>query len=106
MQQAERAFEHKMTELRGKRTAENYCRAMTLHAIDQAWVEQVDYMQQLQQVISGRQYARHNLKFVFPQEAYRGFEKMKMEVYRGILRNILLGEPVRRKDGKLTVLYP
>ena len=63
-------------------------------------------MQQLRQVISGRQYARRNLKFVFPQEACRGFEKMKLEIYAGTLRNILPGEPVRRPDGKLTVLYP
>lgn len=106
LRQAELAFERKAAELGTQRTFENYCRLMTLHAIDQAWVEQVDYMQQLRQVISGRQYARRNLKFVFPQEACRGFEKMKLEIYAGTLRNILLGEPVRRPDGKLTVLYP
>ena len=79
---------------------------MTLHAIDQAWVEQVDYLQQLRQVISGRQYARHNAKFVFPQEAYKGFEKMQMEIRAGIMRNILLGEPAWEKDGKLRIVYP
>ncbi len=106
LQLAGEAFDRKTEELGSGETLGRYCRLMTLHAIDQAWVEQVDYMQQLRQVISGRQYARRNLKFIFPQEAYRGFEKMKMEIYSGILRNILLGEPVRGRDGALTVLYP
>ena len=106
MQQAEEALERKSAELGSRDILEKYYRLMTLHAIDQAWVEQVDYLQQLRQVISGRQYARHNAKFVFPQEAYKGFEKMQMEIRAGIMRNILLGEPVWEKDGKLRILYP
>ena len=106
MQQAEEALERKSAELGSRDILEKYYRLMTLHAIDQAWVEQVDYLQQLRQVISGRQYARHNVKFVFPQEAYKGFEKMQMEIRAGIMRNILLGEPVWEKDGKLRILYP
>lgn len=106
MDLAGKALEKKHAELGSRQTIERYYRIMTLHAIDQAWVEQVDYLQQLRQVISGRQYARHNAKFVFPQEAYKGFEKMQMEIRTGIMRNILLGEPVWEKDGKLRILYP
>ncbi len=106
MDLADKALEKKNAELGSRQTIERYYRIMTLHAIDQAWVEQVDYLQQLRQVISGRQYARHNAKFVFPQEAYKGFEKMQMEIRAGIMRNILLGEPVWEKDGKLRILYP
>lgn len=103
---AENALEKKRAAIGNRRMLEQYYRLMTLHAIDQAWVEQVDYLQQLRQVISGRQYARHNVKFVFPQEAYKGFEKMQMQIRIGIMRNILLGEPVWGEDGKLRVLYP
>ena len=106
MDLAEKALDQKMQELGSRETLGRYYRLMTLHAIDQAWVEQVDYLQQLRQVISGRQYARHNVKFVFPQEAYKGFEKMQMQIRIGIMRNILLGEPVWGEDGKLRVLYP
>ena len=31
---------------------------------------------------------------------------MQMEIRAGIMRNILLGEPVWEKDGKLRILYP
>lgn len=103
---AEEALQRKKAELGGSAVLEKYYRLMTLHAIDQAWVEQVDYLQQLRQVISGRQYARHNVKFIYPQEAYRGFEKMKKQICAGILRNILLGEPVWGENGSLRVLYP
>ena len=103
---AEEALRRKKAELGNAAVLEKYYRLMTLHAIDQAWVEQVDYLQQLRQVISGRQYARHNVKFIYPQEAYRGFEKMKKQICAGILRNILLGEPVWGENGSLRVLYP
>ncbi len=79
---------------------------MTLRAIDQAWVEQVDYLQQLRQVVSGRQYARHNVKYAFHEEAYRAFETMQMQIKTGMMRNILLGELVLRPDGGMRVLYP
>lgn len=103
---AEAALRQKKAELGNAAVLEKYYRLMTLHAIDQAWVEQVDYLQQLRQVISGRQYARHNVRFIYPQEAYRGFEKMKKQICAGILRNILLGEPVWGENGSLRVLYP
>ncbi|MDD7253028.1 MAG: hypothetical protein PUI44_03905, partial [Firmicutes bacterium] len=44
MQQAEEALERKSAELGSRDILEKYYRLMTLHAIDQAWVEQVDYL--------------------------------------------------------------
>ncbi len=103
---ANAALDQKLDKLSNTNQAVSYMKMMTLRAIDQAWVEQVDYLQQLRQVVSGRQYARHNVKYAFHEEAYRAFETMQMQIKTGMMRNILLGELVLRPDGGMRVLYP
>lgn len=103
---ADEALDQKLQSFETTAAVASYMRMMTLRAIDQAWIEQVDYLQQLRQVVSGRQYARHNVKYAFHEEAYRAFEKMQMEIRIGMMRNILLGELIPRADGGMRVLYP
>lgn len=103
---ASAALDQKLDKLGSIDQASSYMKIMTLRAIDQAWVEQVDYLQQLRQVVSGRQYARHNVKYAFHEEAYRAFETMQLQIKTGMMRNILLGELIARPDGGMRVLYP
>lgn len=53
------AFKDKK-QLLGNRFSE-YCRLCTLKALDDGWIEEVDYLQQLQAAISGRSTAQRNL---------------------------------------------
>ena len=79
---------------------------MTLRAIDDAWIEEVDYLQQLRTSIMDRRYTQHNVMFEYHREAYFSFQKMEKRMKKETMRNILLGELVRRKDGSVQVLMP
>ena len=106
MERANEAWDRKMGELQSQNLIEKYLRMMTLRAIDQEWVEQVDYLQQLRQIVAGRQYAGRNIQFEFHQEAYSAFERMGKQIKSDIMRNILLGEIVHEKNGGIRVLFP
>lgn len=83
-----------------------YIRLCSLKAIDDAWVEQVDYLQQLQYVVSGRATAQRNPVFEYHGEAYNSFKRMKKTIKKDIVRNIFLGEKNYGKTGEMYVLFP
>ena len=47
-----------------------FMRVAVLSAVDDAWVEQVDYMQQLQAAVSGRSTAQRNLLFEYQNDSF------------------------------------
>ncbi len=98
------AFKNKKKSL-GDRFSE-YCRLCTLKALDDGWVEEVDYLQQLQAAISGRSSAQRNLLFEYQREARISFEDMEKSIKKAMIRNILLGEVSFGKDNKMIILYP
>lgn len=83
-----------------------YCRLCTLKAFDDSWVEEVDYLQQLQSAISGRSSAQRNLLFEYQREARISFEDMEKSIKQAMIRNILLGEVSFGKDNEMIILYP
>lgn len=83
-----------------------YCRLCTLKAFDDSWVEEVDYLQQLQAAISGRSSAQRNLLFEYQREARISFEDMEKSIKKAMIRNILLGEVSFGKDNEMIILYP
>ncbi|MCR5106651.1 MAG: accessory Sec system translocase SecA2 [Lachnospiraceae bacterium] len=85
---------------------EEFYRKASLFAIDDAWVEQVDYLQQLQSAVAGRTTAQRNSIFEFHKEAFVSFNDMKNEILKNIMRNILLCDIEFDKEGKLSLVYP
>lgn len=98
------AFNNKKKSI-GDRFSE-YCRLCTLKAFDDSWVEEVDYLQQLQAAISGRSSAQRNLLFEYQREARISFEDMEKSIKKAMIRNILLGEVSFGKDNEMIILYP
>lgn len=90
----------------GKEQMNHFMRMATLQAIDDAWVEQVDYLQQLQAAVSGRMSAQRNLVFEYQREALESFQKMEKTILRNILRNILLSNVTIDKKDSLHILLP
>ena len=84
----------------------DFLRIATLQAIDDAWVEQVDYLQQLQVAVSGRASAQRNLVFEYQQDALESFRKMEREIKKNIIRNILLSNVYVSADDKISILLP
>lgn len=104
IQYSKMAFNTKKKSL-GERFSE-YCRLCTLRALDDGWVEEVDYLQQLQAAISGRSSAQRNLLFEYQREARISFEDMEKSIKKAMIRNILLGEVSFGKDNEMIILYP
>ena len=83
-----------------------FMRVAVLNAIDDAWVEQVDYMQQLQAAVSGRSTAQRNVLFEYQDESFESFGKMRATVYANAMRNILLSDIFLDDAGRLNILFP
>lgn len=104
IQYSKMAFNNKKKSI-GDRFSE-YCRLCTLRALDDGWIEEFDYLQQLQAAISGRSSAQRNLLFEYQREARISFEDMEKSIKKAMIRNILLGEVSFGKDNEMIILYP
>lgn len=102
--------EERLTEqekILGSRARMNeFMRVAVLNAVDNAWVEQVDYLHQLQAAVSGRATAQRNLLFEYQNDAFESFKKMERTVKNNAVRNILLSDVYVDEDNKLHILFP
>jgi preprotein translocase subunit SecA len=89
-----------------KEKMHDFMRIATLQAIDEAWVEQVDYLQQLQSAVNGRSSAQRNPLFEYQSEALESFKKMEKTILKNIVRNILLSNVYVDEEGELRILLP
>lgn len=89
-----------------KETMNDFLRVATLRAVDEAWIEQVDYLQQLQYAVAGRSSAQRNPIYEYQKEALESFRKMETTIRRNMIRNILLSDVYFDKEGELQILLP
>ncbi len=80
-------------------------RLAALKAIDECWVEEVDYLQQLRVIAGARQAAQRNPVFEYHQEAYKGYQKMREAIKRKILQNVLLSDVSYTEKGEMQVYF-
>ena len=81
-------------------------RMAILKAIDENWVEQVDYLQQLRMALSGQYTSQKNPLVEFFQEAYQSFERMKEAAKRQMVRNLLLSRVEINTKGEIVLHFP
>ena len=84
----------------------DFMRVATLRAVDEAWIEQVDYLQQLQYAVAGRSSAQRNPIYEYQKEALESFRKMEKTIRRNMIRNILLSDVFFDKEGEFQILLP
>lgn len=99
-------WENKKKNFDTEQELNDFVRLCALKAIDDAWVEEVDYLQQLQFVVSGRATAQKNPVFEYHREAYDSFKRMERTIKEEITRNIFLGEQAYNKEGEMYVIFP
>ena len=99
-------WREKRNSFSSKQEMKEYIRLCVLRAIDDAWVEQVDYLQQLQYVVSGWATAQRNPVFEYHREAYEAFIRMEKTIKQEIVRNIFLGEKAYSTSGEMYVSFP
>jgi len=81
-------------------------RMAILKAIDENWVEQVDYLQQLRTALTGQYTNQKNPLVEFFQEAYQSFERMKFLSKEQVIRNLLLSRVEINKKGEIVLHFP
>lgn len=85
---------------------DQFLRVSMLKAIDDNWVEQVDYLQQLMMAIGGQSASQTNPIVEYYREAYMGFETMKEQIRSDMVRNILMGLVQMGPKGEIVTHFP
>ena len=85
---------------------DQFLRVSMLKAIDDNWVEQVDYLQQLMMAIGGQTASQTNPIVEYYREAYMGFETMKEQIRSDMVRNILMGLVQMGPKGEIVTHFP
>ena len=106
MSRVEQGLKEQESRLGSRKRLNDFLRVAALSAIDEAWVEQVDYLQQIQAAVSGRASAQRNLLFEFQKEALEAFRKMETIILRNIMRNVLLSNVYIDGQRKLHIVLP
>ncbi len=102
----EKSLEEKRESIGSSNGMNDFIRVSALSAIDEAWIEQVDYLQQLQAAVTGRSSAQRNLMFEYQGEALESFRKMETRIRRNIIRNICLSEVSMDEKNRLHIILP
>lgn len=114
MKLIEEGYEKQIVQLDSGKLQAEFIRKSILTALDDEWVEQVDYLQQLQFAMRGRSHASRNPIYEYQIEARESFRDMEHAVHNNIIRNLLLChievKKVTKSDGSiddaLDILYP
>ncbi|MDG9734147.1 accessory Sec system translocase SecA2 [Leuconostoc pseudomesenteroides] len=81
-------------------------RIAILKAVDTCWIDQVDQLQQLKNIVINRQFSQKNPIFEYQKEARNSFKEMKKQVDKAILKNIMLSDIDVSDNGKMTISFP
>lgn len=106
LQRIEQGIEEQQRRLGSRKRLYDFMRVAALNAIDDGWVEQVDYLQQIQAAVSGRSSAQRNPIYEFQKDALESFRKMEVTVLRNIMRNILLSNAYVDAKNTLHIILP
>ena len=85
---------------------DSFLRISMLKAIDDNWVEQVDYLQQISLAIGSQSASQKNPIVEYYQEAYAGFETMKQQIRTDMVRNLLMGIVEVTPKGEILTHFP
>ena len=80
-------------------------RIAVLRAVDDCWVEQVDYLQQFQTLVVSQGYAQKNPVYEFHKEAFESYKRMNADMNLKIIKNMALSYVDVQPTGKLEVFF-
>lgn len=83
-------LDQKRADLETEDKLEDFLRLAVLRAIDEAWIEQVDTLQQLKAFVPIRQVAQRDATSEYFRESLESYNQMAQRVQEGIVRNVML----------------
>ena len=95
----------KQTRLADDKVYTKFQNLVFLKAVDEAWIEQVDFLEQLKTVVLDRHVAQHKIEFEYRREAYYAYEQMKKSMYLEFIRLLCLSEIITKDDGAMAVHF-
>ena len=98
-------YQQKKDKIKDSELFNQFQRTVVLRAIDDCWVEQVDYLQQFQGLVSSQGYAQKNPVFEFHKEAFKSYKKMNADIKLNIIKNMALSYINIKPSGKLEVFF-
>lgn len=98
-------MENKELQFVNKKDYINFQRMSILKAIDQAWIEQVDYLQQFRVLVSSRNAAQRNTTYEFHREALASFQELQGRIKESLIRNLALSILAYNKKGELVAYF-
>ncbi len=84
---------------------ETFRQTAVLKAIDESWIEEVDYLQQLRIVVQGRQSAQRNPVYEYHSEAIQSYKRMKRDIKYLALQYLMLSDVSYNKKNKLEIHF-
>lgn len=84
---------------------ETFRQTAVLKAIDESWIEEVDYLQQLRIVVQGRQSAQRNPVYEYHTEAIQSYKRMKRDIKYLALQYLMLSDVSYNKKNKLEIHF-
>lgn len=106
MKRVEQSLEEQAKRINSQKGMAAFKRIAALGAIDDGWVDEVDYLQQLQAAVAGRSATQRNIVYEFQNEAFESYQKMEAQIKGNILRNILLSDVYLDEKQKLHIVFP
>ena len=103
---AEQELATKQAYLKSEKLFSQFQRVAILKAIDENWIEQVDYLQQLKTALSAQHSSSKNPLVEYYQEAYEGFEYMKERMKHQVVKNLLMSELTLNPKGEVIMYFP
>jgi preprotein translocase subunit SecA len=100
-----RAIREKVETLADAEVYARFQNIIFLKAIDVAWIEQVDFLEQLKTVVQDRNMAQHKVEYEYRKEAYFAFQEMKKRINRDIVRLLCLSRIEQSADGGLIIQF-
>ena len=101
-----RALAEKKIRIGSRENLYYFMRIAALNAVDEGWVEQVDYLQQMQSAVMGRTSAQRNPVFEFHKDALEAYQRMEADILNNIMRNVLLGSVYKDNEGRIHIQLP
>lgn len=99
-------FKQSLNQFQDNRQLTYFKKIIILRAIDLSWIQQLDYLQQLKIMISGRDLAQHKPVNEYGREAREHFYKMEDQIFLTVFRGILLSKLVSKPDGTIDIEFP
>ena len=98
-------YQQKKIKIKDPETFSQFQRIAVLKAVDDCWVEQVDYLQQFQSLVISQGYAQKNPVYEFHKEAFASYQKMNEDIKLQTIKNIALSYINVDSKGRLEVYF-